>query len=415
MGEKADGDLVRRQNRGIVLQALRRHGPTARVELGRMTGLSPASITTIVTQLIEDGAVCELNEPVLVLATVKRGRPTVRISLNAEATYVVAVKIAIDDMDIVVADFCGRILFHKDLHPATYDLSADEFGKTLARAIQHFLVDHDISTLQVSRIGIAVQGLADSRAGTIPWSPIIRARNIPVTEPVEQLLGIPCFIANDANMIAEGLVTPNHQGVTAAIFTGYGVGMGLIIDGKVFYGATGAASEFGHMNHIPNGALCRCGKRGCVESYASDYGILRAVEGYDPAAQLPSTAVPAGSIEALRERATRGDPLVIKAFERAGEALGYGLARMIAILNPDRIVIAGPGASSAQFIEPAVRRALRDGVVEELTRGIKIEYMQFEGDMIIKGLLASLLRIVDHQIFSQGPILPSSLQERKVS
>ena len=85
MGEKADGDLVRRQNRGIVLQALRRQGPTARVELGRLTGLSPASITSIITQLIEDGAVCELNEPVLVLATVKRGRPTVRISLNAEA------------------------------------------------------------------------------------------------------------------------------------------------------------------------------------------------------------------------------------------------------------------------------------------------------------------------------------------
>jgi predicted NBD/HSP70 family sugar kinase len=404
MGEKADGELVKRQNRGIVLEVLRRSGPLARSELGRMTGLSLAAITSITAQLMDDDVVLELGGPAQVLPTLKRGRPLVRLTLNPAAAMIVGVKIAIDDFELVVSDFAGRILFEKTLHHSTYSLSALEFGATLAEAIRVFLQENAIDKRQVSRIGVAVQGLADTNKGTIPWSPIIGARNIPVTSLIEELLGIPCSIANDANMIAEGLTTPDHKGVIATIFTGYGVGMGLIIDGKVFHGATGSASEFGHMNHIPHGALCRCGKRGCVEAYASDYGILRLVDGSNLSAPLPSIAVPKGTMEALHNRAARGDPLVIQAFEKAGEALGFGIARLISILNPDRIVIAGPGAASARYIEPAMRLALQEGVVEELLRGVHIEYVKFEGDMIIKGLLASLLRTMDCDVFAAGPI-----------
>ena len=404
MGEKADGELVKRQNRSMVLEVLRRSGPLARTELGRMTGLSLAAITSITSQLIDEDVVLALDGPAQVLPTLKRGRPLVRLTLNPNATMIVGVKIAIDDFELVISDFAGRVRFETTLHPSTYSLSAMEFGATLAEAIRVFLLESEIDKRQVSRIGVAIQGLADTKNGSIPWSPITAARNIPVTSLIEELLGIPCSIANDANMIAEGLATPDHKGVMATIFTGYGVGMGLIIDGKVFHGATGSACEFGHMNHIPHGALCRCGKRGCIEAYASDYGILRMVDGSNSSAPLPSTAVPKGTMEGLHNRAAQGDPLVIQAFEKAGEALGFGIARIISILNPDRIVIAGPGAKSALYIEPAMRQALQDGVVEELLRGVHIEYVKFEGDMIIKGLLASLLRTMDCDVFAAGPI-----------
>ena len=111
------------------------------------------------------------------------------------------------------------------------------------------------------------------------WSPAFRARNIPVVAPVQSALGISCTIANDANMMAEGLDPQRQTGTAAVVFMGYGVGMGLIINGSVYHGPTGAAAEFGHMNHLPHGALCRCGRRGCVEAYAADYGILRNASG----------------------------------------------------------------------------------------------------------------------------------------
>ena len=87
----------------------------------------------------------------------------------------------------------------------------------------------------------------------------------------------------------------------AVVFIGYGVGMGLILNGQVYHGPTGAAAEFGHMNHLPGGPLCRCGRRGCVEAYAADYSILRWASGHADR-QLPSfTAIPAGEMQALEE------------------------------------------------------------------------------------------------------------------
>ena len=149
---------------------------------------------------------------------------------------------------------------------------------------------NNIRVEQVRSAGIAVQGAAEAGAGHIMWSPAFKAQDIPLSEPLQRLTGISFQLANDANMIAEGLMAREHyeyKGTAAVMFMGYGVGMGLVIDGKTYHGATGAAAEFGHMNHIPHGALCRCGRAGCLEAYASDYGILRHAEGLPDTRRRP--------------------------------------------------------------------------------------------------------------------------------
>jgi len=401
MSEKADSELVRRQNRRIVLGALRQHGALARVELGKITGLSPASITTISAQLIQENVISELSAPPPPLSG-KRGRPVVRLALNASAALVIAVKLSIDGIVISLADLRGEIITRNEIRMPTYSIALDGVGTKLADEITKFLEWQKITPERISRIGVAIQGLTDNRNGSIVWSPAFAARDLPVAAQITAKLGVACIVANDANMIAEGLISIDpvrYGGVTAAIFTGYGVGMGIIIDGAVFLGASGAAAEFGHMNHIPGGALCRCGKRGCIEAYVADYGIVRHFTG-ETQSEAPRSAVAESTMAGLQQKALSGDVQARKAFETAGRALGYGIARLVALLNPDRIVLAGPGLQTAGLMEASLRAALDEGLVDVLRRDVVIEQVKFSEDMIVRGTIDSLLRIVDRDVLA---------------
>ncbi len=407
MREKADSDLVRRQNRLLLLDALRQHGPLARVELGRHTGLSPASITSISSQLIADGILQEVAEPDQPVVPIRRGRPLTQLDINPKSAHVAAVKISIDGIELALADSRGSIIARRTAKTATYDADPEGFGSLVASEISALLARGRVSPKRVARIGVAVQGVADSRAGTVVWSPAFRRRNISVATTIQAELGVPCFIANDANMIAEGLIGTDRNrygGTVAVVFIGYGVGMGLILNGQVYHGPTGAAAEFGHMNHIPGGPLCRCGRRGCVEAYAADYSILRWASGNADSEPPSFTAIPEGDMLSLETAARAGDASALAAYSKAGEALGYGLARLIAILTPSRIVLAGPGTRAMELIEPHLKRALADGVVEELRRDLDIEVVPIHTDMIVKGTIDGALRHLDREIFATGPM-----------
>jgi predicted NBD/HSP70 family sugar kinase len=404
MQEKADSELVRRQNRRVVLQTLRQHGPLPRVELGRITGLSPASITTIISQLISENILEELEQPFPLGASTRRGRPTVGVGLRPDAAYVMAVNISIAGVRLDVADFNGKVVRTTDAALNTYDAKQMTFGRDVAEAIIAFLTRLKLQPKQIARIGISLQGIADDKKGTISWSPAFSVKNIPLTAPMTERLGVPCHIANDANLIAEGYLAEdpaNNMGTTACIFTGYGIGMGLIINGQVYHGATGGAAEFGHMNHIPNGAPCRCGQRGCLEAYAADYGIWRDVYG-TPDDEAPRQAIDPAKMDALLKRAEAGDAVVVQAYKNAGEALGMGLARIVSVLNPHRIIIAGPGLNAAHIIKPALQQGFANGLIEEIRRNVSIELISFETDMILRGTIAALLKNVDADLAAQA-------------
>jgi predicted NBD/HSP70 family sugar kinase len=404
MREKADSELVRRQNRRIVLETLRGQGPQARIGLGRSTGLSPASITSISSQLMEDGIIVERHDAEVLPEPNRRGRPQTLLDLDPAAAQVLAVKISIDGIELALADYRGTILRRGASRLATYDADASAFGGRVADEIAGFLAEAPSARGQLARIAIAIQGVADSRAGTIMWSPAFRARNIAVVEPVQRALGIACSISNDANMIAEGLDQRSRGETSAVVFIGYGVGMGLILDGKVYHGPTGAAAEFGHMNHLPGGALCRCGRRGCVEAYAADYGILRSAGSNDDSAPPQLSAVPVATMRQLEDQARAGEPRAVQAYRKAGEAIGYGLARLAALLNPTRILLSGPGTHAIELIRPHLMQAIEDGVVAELRQNLVVNTVPIDTDMIIKGTIDSALRELDREVFAGGAV-----------
>jgi predicted NBD/HSP70 family sugar kinase len=405
MLKKANSDLVRRQNRGLFLETLRQHGPLARITLGHKTGLSPASITSISGQLIDEGLFYSIGEDHAVSTQIKRGRPQTRLALNPGATNVLAVSISVDSVELVFADFSGATHEPLKLRMETYEIPKEEFGPRVAREIKANAKKLGIALNSITRIGIAVQGVADTITGEIPWSPAFRARDIPVVKPLERILGIPCSIGNNANMIAEALIAADRKrygGTTAVVFMGHGIGLGLILNGSVYSGATGRAAEFGHMNHLPDGPLCRCGRHGCLEAFSADYGIMRmANEGQGNDFDVHA-AVRDEDLRELELAAEAGDAVAINAFNRAGEVLGFGIGRLIALINPQRVVLAGPGTRAYGLMKDCIWEALRRGLVHDLRKYVEFEVVPYGQDMITTGTLVETLRHLDRDVFATG-------------
>jgi predicted NBD/HSP70 family sugar kinase len=397
---------MRRMNRAIVIEALRLRGPMARTDIGQLTGLSPATITTISADLILEKAILELDDTPTLVYPLPRGRPMVRINLNPNAAIIVVAKISIDCIKLVLANFAGKIIARKMVKAATNSRSSEVFGRAMVSAVRLFLDENDLEPHEIARIGVAAQGLIDARNGIILWSPAFRNRSIHVTAPIQEKLGIPCSLANDANMIAEGLMSQERftfTGNAVVVFMGYGVGMGLVIDGAVYHGNSGAAAEFGHMNHLAGGALCRCGRSGCIEAYVSDYGILRNAEKPFDKGQPSTIAVDPSLMRRLENAARCGDPDAMAAYHEAGRAMGFGLARIIALFNPAWIILAGAGIRAIDLIEPSMNTAIEEGIVDELRLNVKIETIPTDVDMIVVGTIDVTLRHLDSEVFANGP------------
>jgi predicted NBD/HSP70 family sugar kinase len=402
---KADTELVRRQNRGLVLGALRRAGPLARVELGRETGLSPATISAITGDL--------LSEHILVAADIDertdrplgRGRPRVALTLNDEAAYVLGVKIALNTVTLLLSDYSGHLRDSRRHTVSTMGLEAPAFVPRLIDIIRGYLADREIAPSRVSEISIAIPGTIDETTGTLLWSPTVAVDVGAIPGPVSEALGIRASMTNDVNMIAQALHSRDpvrFGGTFATIFIAYGVGMGLYINGRMFTGAYGAGAEFGHANHMPGGALCRCGRRGCVEAYVADYAIYRAVEGLPPDLSPTEIDPDAETMAKLEARARGGEDRVKMAYHQAGLALGYGLSRLIALLNPQRVAFTGRGVAAFDLMEAGFRAGLDEGLVPELARMTEIEVSSAEDDLVDVGILAGAMQRLDREVFASS-------------
>ncbi|GAA0787044.1 ROK family protein [Roseibium denhamense] len=404
MTRKADRDQIRRQNRSIVLQALRRKGPMARIDLGQLTRLSPATVTAITSDLLDQRLIVSLetDEP---KTPQTRGRPRTLLQLNPDAVYTIGIRLSVNNIDLSLVNFAGDVTYGQRTHFDSATENAATFPALLISAIQAFLEEADIDAERVREIGVAAQGVVETETGLVSWSPAFAGRKIPIVSPLQKAFSAECYVSNDTNMITEALHWSDparYSGTFAVIMLDYGVGMGLYLNNRLFSGASGTAAEFGHANHLPGGALCRCGKRGCLEAYLSDYALVRA------ALHLPDTTDPA-SIKAGVEGLARliaaagsGDENALKAFYEAGRVLGYGLARVVAMIDPKRVVLTGAAMRAFSFMEKGMWEGLEEALVEDLRSNFSLDVMPWNEDFIRTGLIAQSMERLDKDFMGHG-------------
>ncbi|QJT06112.1 ROK family transcriptional regulator [Streptomyces asoensis] len=322
-------------------------GPLTRLELARRAGLSAAAVTKAVRPLIESGY---LVEDVDTEARTALGRPANLVRVDGGRALFLGLKLTGDAIFGVLTDLRCRILLARRV-PLT-DRAAKAVLASTAEVVRELLTEADGYGVRVMGLGIAVSGDVDRGEGVVRYSPFLEWRDVPLAELASVVTGLPVTVDNDvrALTVAEqwfgaGVGLSNFAVVTV----GAGVGCGLVVHGRVVAGAHGVAGEIGHVTVDPNGPLCHCGNRGCVEAIAADPAILTRIR------ELSGVEV-TDTTEAV-DLARRGDAHARDAYSRAGEAIGRGIATVANLLGPERVVISGEGLAAYDLFAEQIRSA----------------------------------------------------------
>ncbi|NDV01291.1 ROK family protein [Pseudoroseicyclus tamaricis] len=329
--------------RQLVFEHVRASGRAARADVVRALGISAGSVTTLTSDLIGQGYLREVADAPRERLEPGRGRPPVALEVVGEAHNVIGIKLGDERHTAVLADFAGTIRAEAAV-PASPGRKSlpDMLGET-GRLVDRLLQEAKLRLDDIAAVGLGLPGMIDHNAGTVAWSPVLTRREERLAEAFEERFGVPAHIDNDANMLTlaelwfgAGRNTSDFIVVTIE----GGVGMGAVIGGKLWRGTRGMGLELGHTKVQIDGALCRCGKRGCLEAYIADYALAREAR----TALGMSTRDPVDVHRLLADlfaEAKAGSVSARSIFERAGRILALGLSNIIQIFDPELLILSG--------------------------------------------------------------------------
>ena len=343
VARKVDGQSMQQANRALVL-ALIRHDPTlSRASIARQTTLSPASVSGIVDHLIREGFVREEAAA----ATGVVGRRPMRLVFNPTARVTLGIAIDVRDVTAGLVDLGGKMRATQRA-PIAPEARPAAIVDTVAQVARRAL--RGVDSRDVLGVGVAVPGLVRWPDGVILFSPNLGWRDVPIQAMLEERLGRPVLVDNEVRALA--LAEHSYGAARGArtvvvIDAAYGVGGAIIIDSALYRGVHGAAGEVGHNIVEPNGAVCGCGNRGCLETVASAHGLVARATDALAAGRASALAADARgrlTLDHIVAAARGGDALACELLARAATYLGLAVANAIDNWDPERVVLSGPVA-----------------------------------------------------------------------
>ncbi|WP_051324872.1 ROK family transcriptional regulator [Candidatus Solirubrobacter pratensis] len=348
---------LRELNRLRVVDELRLRGSASRGEIAAATGLSRTTVTTLVADLQQRGLVIEIPGE-----RHARGRPPLHLRLDALAGAALGVDFGHRHVRVAVADLSSTVLEERRVEldvdgsaAAALDVAAALSLELLARA--------GIDPARVVGAGMGLPGPLDARTARVGSAMILRGwAGLHAARELERRLGVPVSVDNDANLgaLAETSLGAG-RGMRDVIYVkvSSGIGAGLVAGGRLHHGATGIAGEIGHVRVREDGAVCRCGNRGCLETVASAPALLESLR---PAYGSDLT------VRGMLDLAVGGNLGAQRVIEDAGRAIGRAVADLCNSLNPEAVIVGGElsaaGAALVHGIRESVDRYAQPGAAE---------------------------------------------------
>jgi len=351
----SEGSLagLRQRNRREVLEVVRLRGTTSRAEIAKQTGLSTTTVSTLVYDLIADEVLIELSDR---SAAPGVGRPARLLTFNPRAGGVAGVHLSHDHVRVAVTDLAGELVattvvdFDVDHEPV-------ETLSYVAGAVRRLVAESGIRPDGVVGLGVAVSAPVMLRTHAVSVGRILPDwQGVDVAGELGRRTGLPVEVGNDANL---GAIAEHRfgaaQGIDDLVYVmlSDGVGAGLVLGGQLYEGALGGAGELGHVTVVPDGFVCRCGNRGCLETVAGARALTA------PLAPVLGTSATVADVVAA---AAAGDAGARRVLADAGTAVGRALLPVCTVLDPALVVLGGDCAGS-----DALLGAVREVLARELT------------------------------------------------
>jgi len=346
-GERAG--VLRERNCARVIEALRRQGLASRSDLARMTGLSRTTVGSLVAELQARGLVLEEADG---RRRGGRGRPPVFVRFDPAAGVAVGIDFDHDRVRVALADLSSTVLA-EDCAEIDVDHSAPDAIDAALEILAALQESAGVGDAQIVGAGVGLPGPIDRRTGTVGSAVILPGwAGLPARDTLAQRLGMGVQVDNDANLgaLAEFSFGAG-RGLSDMVYVrlGSGCGAGLVLGGSLHHGAAGLAGEIGHVQVREDGAVCRCGNRGCLETIAGDAAIralLRPARGHDVSRQEVLELVAAGDLGTTR------------VVSDAGYAIGRVLADLCNAVNPEAVVVGGELSEAGEPLLAAIREAI---------------------------------------------------------
>jgi N-acetylglucosamine repressor len=379
-GLRGSRSLSRDLNASLLIELVRRFGPISRADLSRQSQISAPTVSAIVGQMLARGTFSEVA-----VAPSSGGRPPVLLQLNPKAGYVVGIKLRSDGLTTVVCDLDAGVVATDETSVALVGDPAAAIAAVEA-ATRRVLRGAGVARTKVLGVGIGLPGVIDSLRGSCQFSHLLQWHEVELAAPLQRRLRLPVWVDNDVNTLAiaekwagEGIAARDF--ITLSV--GRGLGLGIVIDRRVYRGAVGGAGEFGHVIVDPDGPECECGRFGCLEALVGERGLLRRVS------QVRNREV---SRDDLISMAAAGDAATVQVLTDASELLGLAIANVVTLLNPELVIICGEGTQLGGPFLDSVVAAIRDLAFAGLGKQIEVKVQQWGDDAWAVGAATLVLR-----------------------
>ena len=383
-----------------IFQQIRAEGQTARVDIARDLGISPATVTTLTADLMGRGLI---EETAARSVGTTRGRPRVDLRLRADAHIVAGIKLGDRVAKLVLLDFRGRPLAETEIVQNSQFADTHSVVRLIERILDRGLALAGLDRADLSAVGVGIPGFVDAHAGIVHWSPLLDRRMVPLRDMLHSALDCPVEIDNDANLLALaelwfGVGRSIRDFIMVTIEQG--VGMGIVIGNRLYQGTRGCGVEFGHMKVQPEGALCRCGQRGCLEAYVADYALLREAEMALPHAP----AAPHDRLEKLYAEAKAGNLAARSIFRRAGRLFGIGLANIVNLFDPELVILSGEQLRYDYLYSREVREMMEANSLQLGHAPVELRLHKWEDQLWAKGAAAFALDRLSRRVLTGGTV-----------
>ena len=381
---------LREFNRLRIVDFLRTNGIASRAELARRTGLSRSTISTLVADLQRRGLVVERAGQFA--GEGQPGRPAALLELDPSAAAAVGIDFDHDKVRVAVSDLSRSVLAEASApHDVDHDAQGalDLAAELAERVLQEAGLDRD----RLLGVGIALAGPIDHDNGALHPSDVLPGWvGVDVADEMEGRLKSPVYVDNDANLGALAEVTlgaGRNASFAAYVSISSGIGAGIIVEGRPYRGHRGTAGEIGHFVVDPQGPICRCGNRGCLETLASGPALLRLVH---------ASRDDELTVREMIELARDGDAGCKRAIADAGQVVGGVVAGLVNLFSPEMVVIGGDLGEAGDLLLDPLREAVRRDALPAAAADLKVVAGELGERANLLGALALVLMQSEHEV-----------------
>ena len=378
-----------------IIQSLILSGNTSIADLAKEMELSIPTVTKLVSELLEDGYLLDIGKQ-----NTNGGRKPNMYGLNPESGYFIGVDVQRKKLMLATIDFCGNIIDHEEVSYELENKSAalDVLCDTINMYIDNLSVPRD----KILQVGVNIGGRVNTQSGYSYSYFYFDER--PLSQIIGERIGVSVSIENDSRAMIYGeYISGVIHGEKNILFVNmnWGLGLGIMIDGKLYYGKSGFSGEFGHVSAFDNEIICWCGKKGCLETEVSGYAIHRML--LDRIRQGSSSVLEnkvkedgdislADIVEAIRME----DVLTIEIVEEVGMLLGRWLAGLINLFNPDLVILGGPLSLAQDYLRLPVKSAMKKYSLNLVNQDTELKISQLgERAGLIGACMLTRSRVLD--------------------